>query len=69
MDPNQGIETGSKILDWFTDYGALQILAMLCIVQFISYPLFIIWLIKKIGRPLTKIANWLEDHKDKDNGT
>lgn len=58
----EATETGAQILTWFTDYGALQVLAMLCIVQFLAWPILFVYCVRKIGQPLATIADWLEEN-------
>lgn len=56
---------GAKILTWFSDYGALQILAMFGLLWPVVIVCCLVWMIKTIGRPLSTIADWLEEHSEK----
>lgn len=62
MDTGEVTETGAKVLCWLSDYGALQVLAMLCILQWFISWIFLFYGVYRIGKPLRQIANWLEKH-------
>ena len=60
MDPNEALETGSEFMAWFTDYGALQILAMCGLLWPVVFIVLIVFAIRKLGKPIAKIADVLE---------
>ena len=62
MDTNDAIKTGGTVLVWLNDYGALQILAMIALIQFFFNPLLIIWAVCKLAGPISTIADWLRKH-------
>lgn len=60
MDTSEAVETSGKILTWFNDYGALQVLALYGLVLPIAIIALIVYAIKKIGKPLNTIAYWID---------
>lgn len=60
METAQVIETSETFLQWFTDYGALQILALCGLVWPVVIIVLIVYAIRKLGRPAARIADSLE---------
>ena len=65
----EALETGETILTWFTDYGALQILAMLGILWPVVGFLLMCWILKTYGVIISELVTLLRElKKERANG-
>jgi hypothetical protein len=56
-------ETGNELFRWLNDYGALKILAVLGIIYMVGTPIAMFAFIWKLGRPIARIADALDELK------
>ena len=69
MDPNDAVNAGTKLLGWFTDYGALQILALGGLLWPVFIVGFLVWLVKKYGVAISEMVTLLRElRKERANG-
>lgn len=64
MDPEVAKETGDIFLTWLNDYGALKLWAVWGMICTVGLSVLPVWIVIKIGRPLARIAFWLEKNKE-----
>ena len=60
MDTSEAVETSGKLLAWFNDYGALQVLALCGLLWPVVMIACYVYAIKRIGKPLNTIAYWID---------
>lgn len=64
MGPSEVVESGGVLISWFNDYGALQIMAMIGIISCVAIPACCFILLIRVGRPIAKLATYMEDMDD-----
>ena len=60
MDSETAIDTGRQLFTWLDEYGALRCWAVYGMLSTLAWPLLIIYAIRRLGRPIAKIADCLE---------
>ena len=70
MDTEPIIESTTKIISWFSDYGALQVMAAGFIICVVRDWMIGVWIIKKYGFVISELVTLLRElRKERKNGT